>query len=269
MTKLFSQSIALMCFLGLLSGCSLIPKPDLNLTAAQVNPTSETMLALQAQSGPKYPIPVAVYSFRDQTGQYKPQANVSSFSTAVTQGATSMLIQTLLESKWFIPVEREGLQNLLTERKISKKQGTKDDDVPSLSNARLLLEGGIISYETNTSTGGAGVEYYGIGASEMYREDQVTIYLRAVDVHTGKVMMSVSTTKRVLSQEMRAGLFRFTSLNRLAEAEVGFTTNEPVQFCVLQAIELAVAEMIEKGIKQGYWQAVDDSQASMTSIEAS
>lgn len=52
---------------------------------------------------------------------------------------------------------------------------------------------------------------------------------------------------------MRAGLFRYTSLNRLAEAEIGFTTNEPVQFCVLQAIELAVAELIDKGIKQGYW----------------
>lgn len=269
MKKLCSLPLGVALFLGLISGCSLVPKPDLNLTEAQVNPISETMLALQAQSGPKFPIPVAVYSFRDQTGQYKPQTNVSSFSTAVTQGATSMLIQTLLDSKWFTPVEREGLQNLLTERKISNKQGAKGDDMPSLSNARLLLEGGIISYETNTSTGGAGVEYYGIGASEMYREDQVTIYLRAVDVHSGKVMMSVSTTKRVLSQEMRAGLFRYTSLNRLAEAEIGFTTNEPVQFCVLQAIELAVAEMIAKGINQGYWQAVEDADTNAASIEAS
>ena len=250
--------MARLVFLGLLllsmSACSLIPKPDLNITPAEVNPLSEVMRGLQTQPGPKFPIPVAVYSFRDQTGQYKPQANVSSFSTAVTQGATSMLMQTLLDSKWFTPVEREGLQNLLTERKISNKQsGTKGDDVPVLSTARLLLEGGVISYETNTSTGGSGVEYYGIGASEMYREDQVTIYLRAVDVHTGKVMMSVSTSKRVLSQEMRAGLFRYTSLNRLAEAEIGFTTNEPVQFGVLQAIELAVAELSDKGIKQGYW----------------
>ncbi|MBB1270035.1 CsgG/HfaB family protein [Shewanella sp. SR44-3] len=244
-----------------LSACSLIPKPDLNLSDAEVNPLSETMRALQAKPGPKYAIPVAVYSFRDQTGQYKPQANVSSFSTAVTQGATSMLVQTLLDSKWFTPVEREGLQNLLTERKISAKQGSKDD-MPGLSDARLLLEGGIISYETNTSTGGAGVEYYGIGASEMYREDQITIYLRAVDVHTGKVMMSVSTTKRVLSQEMRAGLFRYTSLNRLAEAEVGFTTNEPVQFCVLQAIELAVSEMVDKGITQGFWRPANSSSAN-------
>ncbi|ACA84939.1 CsgG/HfaB family protein [Shewanella woodyi] len=240
--------------IGLLSGCGLLPKPELNVSQAELNPVSETMLALQAKKGPKYPIPVAVYSFRDQTGQYKPQQNVSSFSTAVTQGATSMLIQTLLDSRWFTPVEREGLQNLLTERKITKKQPkSKDSEVPQLTNARLLLEGGIISYETNVSTGGIGMEYYGIGASELYREDQVTIYLRAVDVHSGKVMMSVSTTKRVFSQELRAGLFRFTSLNRLAEAEMGFTTNEPVQFCVLQAIELAVAEMVDKGIALGYW----------------
>ncbi|WP_028771528.1 CsgG/HfaB family protein [Shewanella waksmanii] len=250
----------------LLGGCSLVPKPELNIQEAELNPMSETMQALQAKQGPKYPIPVAVYSFRDQTGQYKPQQNVSSFSTAVTQGATSMLVQTLLDSKWFTPVEREGLQNLLTERKISKKQPKQASDkvVPQLTNARLLLEGGIISYETNINTGGAGVEYYGIGASEMYREDQVTIYLRAVDVHTGKVLMSVSTTKRVFSQEMRAGLIRFTSLNRLAEAEVGFTTNEPVQFCVLQAIELAVSEIVDKGVALGYWSPATEVQTEST-----
>ncbi|NMH65910.1 CsgG/HfaB family protein [Shewanella salipaludis] len=250
----------------LLSACSLIPKPELNIIEAQLNPVSETMLALQAKPGPSHPIPVAIYSFRDQTGQYKPQQNVSSFSTAVTQGATSILIQTLLDSKWFIPVEREGLQDLLTERKISKKQpgNAVDPDIPPLTNARLLLEGGIISYETNISSGGAGVEYYGIGASELYREDQVTIYLRAVDVHSGKVMMSVSATKRVFSQEMRAGLMRFTSLNRLAEAEVGFTTNEPVQFCVQKAIELAVAEMVARGVKLGYWNSAEVKAANMT-----
>jgi curli production assembly/transport component CsgG len=254
------KNLLTMLVLLSLSACGLIAKPDINITEAEINPVSSTMKVLQAKTPPKYPIPVAVYSFRDQTGQYKPQQNVSSFSTAVTQGATSMLIQTLLESRWFTPVEREGLQNLLTERKITKKQPVKknESEVPQLTNARLLLEGGIISYETNVSTGGIGLEYYGIGASELYREDQVTIYLRAVDVHSGKVMMSVSTTKRVFSQQMRAGLFRFTSLNRLAEAEMGFTTNEPVQFCVLQAIELAVAEMVDKGIALGYWKSGAD-----------
>ncbi|BDY06537.1 CsgG/HfaB family protein [Ferrimonas sp. YFM] len=238
-----------------LTGCSAIPKPDLMTEEAKIDPVSELMQSLKDAPKPAFPIPVAVYAFRDQTGQYKPQANVSSFSTAVTQGATSMLVQTLLDTGWFDPVEREGLQNLLTERKIIRQSQAKGDEMPTLANARLLFEGGIIAYDTDTSTGGIGMEYYGIGVSELYRQDQITLYLRAVDVHTGKVLMSVSATKNIFSQELRAGFFRYISLNRLAEAEAGYTTNEPVQLCVRQALETAVAELIEQGKTKGYWSA--------------
>ncbi len=242
------------------SSCGLVPKPELNLSKAEINKPSKIIEELKAKPKPNFPIPVAVYSFRDQTGQYKPQQNVSSFSTAVTQGANAILLQTLLDSQWFTPVEREGLQNLLTERKIIKKNLNKvkknsATSIPNLANARLLLEGGIISYETNTSTGGIGASYFGIGASELYREDQVTVYLRAIDVHSGKIMLSVNTTKKIFSQEVRAGLTRFTSLNRLAEAEGGYSTNEPVQLCVTKAIELAVVELIEQGVVKGFWNA--------------
>lgn len=83
----------------------------------------------------------------------------------------------------------------------------------------------------------------------------MSVYLRAVDVHSGRVLLSVSASKKVLSQELRAGLFRYVSLNRLAEAEAGYTTNEPVQFCVKQAMEAALAGLIEQGINKGYWRA--------------
>ncbi|MBZ9611000.1 CsgG/HfaB family protein [Rheinheimera maricola] len=246
--------VVFFALITLLQGCSLLSKPDLNITPASINQTSTLMHTMQQTSKPKVAIPVSVYIFRDQTGQYKPQGNVSSFSTAVTQGATSMLTQILLESGWFAPLEREGLQNLLTERKIyaSAKQAT---ELPPLKDARLLFEGGIISYETNLTTGGLGAEYFGVGASELYREDQVTIYLRAVDVHTGQVLLSVSSNKKVFSQELRAGLFRYVSLNRLAEAEAGYSTNEPVQYCVKQAIETAVVELIKQGQQRGFWRA--------------
>ena len=232
----------------------MMPKPtDLNITPAEIDAPSSMMVMLQEQPVPKNRIPVSVYAFRDQTGQYKPQANVSSFSTAVTQGATSMLTQMLLESGWFLPMERENLQNLLTERKIHNS--SKDSDLPPLREARLLLEGGIISYDTNVSTGGIGAEYFGIGASELYREDQVSVYLRAVDVYTGQVLLSVSANKKVFSQELRAGLFRYVSLNRLAEFEGGYSTNEPVQLSVKQAMEKALVELIEKGQERGFWRA--------------
>lgn len=242
----------------ILSGCSLVPKPQLNISAAAIDNVSPAIQNLQQQGRPRTAIPVSVYAFRDQTGQYKPQANVSSFSTAVTQGATSMLTQILLDSGWFAPLEREGLQNLLTERKI-QGANKKAVELPPLKEARLLFEGGIIGYETNLSTGGIGAEYFGIGASELYREDQVTVYLRAIDVHTGQVLLSVSSSKKVFSQELRAGLFRYVSLNRLLEAEGGYSTNEPVQYCVKQAMEAAVVELVAQGQLRGFWRADDQT----------
>ena len=67
-----------------------------------------------------------------------------------------MLISAMNDSGWFIPLEREGLQNILTERKIIraalKKPNTPSNnnaELPSLLAANILLEGGIIAYESN------------------------------------------------------------------------------------------------------------------------
>ena len=240
-----------------LSGCTSLGKliPPSQQKAISLEPT-ELFADLKKLPKPVGSIPVSVYSFRDQTGQYKPQTNVSSFSTAVTQGANSILVQALHESDWFTPVEREGLQNILTERKIIRAGQTDNPnqaELPPLTTAKIILEGGIISYDTNVKTGGLGMEYFGIGASELYREDAISIYLRAVDVRTGQVLLSVATSKKVLSQEMRAGFFRYVSYKRLAEAEAGFSDNEPMSICVTQAIEKALTDLITKGIDKGLW----------------
>lgn len=239
------------------SGCATLGKviPPTKQKAISLEPT-ELFAELKNLPKPVGSIPVSVYSFRDQTGQYKPQTNVSSFSTAVTQGANSILIQALHESDWFTPVEREGLQNILTERKIiraGQSDNPNQTELPPLTTAKIILEGGIISYDTNVKTGGLGMEYFGIGASELYREDAISIYLRAVDVRTGQVLLSVATSKKVLSQEMRAGFFRYVSYKRLAEAEAGFSDNEPMSICVTQAIEKALTDLITKGIDRGLW----------------
>lgn len=254
-----------------LSGCStlsnLIP-PDEESAIKIIN--SEAFKELKGLPKPKGRIPVSVYSFRDQTGQYKPQANVSSFSTAVTQGATSILMQALSDSDWFLPVEREGLQNILTERKIiraslqnDKKEGDDTKDLPPLTTSQLLIEGGIISYDSNIKTGGFGAEYFGIGASELYREDLISVYMRAIDVRTGQVLVSVSTSKKILSKEIRAGFFRYVSFKRLAEAEAGYTTNEPMHLCVTQTIEKAITELILKGIDRNVWRAAEPTIAQV------
>ena len=258
------RKIIILSLVSFLSACSALDQasklfPPEQSLATKMLPL-ESFKELKALPKPKGAIPVSVYAYRDQTGQYKPQANVSSFSTAVTQGGTSILMQALSDSDWFLPVEREGLQNVLTERKITRaanqtNKATEHIELPPLTTAKILLEGGIISYDSNTKTGGFGAEYFGIGASELYREDQITVYLRAVDVRTGQVLVSVSTNKKVLSQELRAGLFRYVSFKRLAEIEGGFSENEPMHVCVQQAIEKAITELVMKGIERKVWRA--------------
>jgi curli production assembly/transport component CsgG len=207
---------------------------------------------------PSGKIPVSVYSFRDQTGQYKQPTGVSSFSTAVTQGATSILIQALKDSKWFAPMEREGLQNLLTERKIIRatlknNKNNPQPDIPPLKFSNILLEGGITGYDSNIQTGGIGVKYFGIGADTKYRVDQVTVHMRAIDILTGEILSTISTTKSILSREVHTGIFRFVSFKRLFETESGLTTNEPAVLCVTGAIEKAVTGLVIEGILNNHW----------------
>ncbi|TMN89600.1 transporter [Pseudoalteromonas phenolica] len=248
----------LLLMLLMISACSSIERlipPSIN-TAIKIE-ESETFKELKALPKPIGAIPVSVYAFRDQTGQYKPQANISSFSTAVTQGATSILMQALSDSDWFLPVEREGLQNILTERKITRasNKNNAQAELPPLTTAKIILEGGIISYDSNIKTGGFGAEYFGIGSSELYREDVISVYMRAIDVRTGQVLVSVSTSKTVLSTEARAGFFRYVSFKRLAEAEAGYTSNEPMHICVKQALEKAITELVKKGLQKRVWKA--------------
>lgn len=254
---------AFFLFILLLTGCassgSLMGKPA---SLGYTGPTHGDLISLPA---PVSKIVVGVYSFRDQTGQYKPSATATSFSTAVTQGATSMLVQALIDSNWFIPVEREGLPNLLNERKILRAlNGGKDDKpdqgqpaLPPLLPATLLVEGGVIAYETNVVTGGFGAKYWGIGGSTEFRQDRVTIFLRAVDPKTGRILKSVTTSKSILSQQLNLGIFRYVSFKRLLEIETGFSTNEPPQMCVLEAIEKATLSLVIEGILDGLWSLKD------------
>ncbi|WP_291316752.1 CsgG/HfaB family protein [Desulfuromonas sp.] len=255
---------ALCMILLLLAGCSPFIQPA---RVASVTPTYRDLIALPA---PKGKIKVAVYNFRDQTWQYKPLPNVSSFSTAVTQGSTAVLNQTLKDSGWFIPVEREGLQNLLTERKIIRaaleKQGQDlAQTLPPLDMANVIIEGGVIGYDTNIVTGGLGGKYFGVGGATECRKDRITVCLRAVDVRSGRILKSVTTTKTVLSREVSAGVFRFISYKRLLEAETGLTTNEPVHLAVTGAIEKAVVGLVVEGILDGIW-ALEDPGEMQTPV---
>nr|WP_205597694.1 CsgG/HfaB family protein [Paraferrimonas sp. SM1919] len=244
------------CLIGV-TACS---SNDIPMEISSLMPKGEAHKQLISLPSPQGAILAAVYDFRDQTGQYKGLPS-SNFSTAVPQSGASMLSQALVDSAWFTPVEREGLQNLLTERKIIRAglQG-KGAKLSELSPAQILFEGGIIAYDTNTITGGLGARYLGIGANSQFRKDSVTVNLRAVDIRTGRVLSSVTTTKSILSKEISAGVFKFIAAKELLESEMGYTTNEPVSICVDSAINAALTHLISDGVWKGAWSLKDEQE---------
>ena len=245
-------------------GCGSYLVQPIKQNQARLGEETQSTLDLKNLPEPKEKIVVAVYKFRDQTGQYKPTEVGTSWSTAVTQGATSILLKALDDSGWFIPIERENVSNLLNERKIIRSSraqfgatnGSGQENqqlLPPLLYAGVMLEGGIISYDANVVTGGAGLRYFGAGGSSQYRQDRVTIYLRAVSTSNGKILKTVYTSKTILSQQIDAGLFQFVRFGRLLEAETGFTYNEPSEIAVTAAIEKAVMSLIIEGIVDELW----------------
>ncbi|HEX9951363.1 MAG TPA: CsgG/HfaB family protein [Rubricoccaceae bacterium] len=256
--RFLQTGLALIAFVA--AGCGSYLRPFELERARPAQPTAAA-LSLRDLPAPREQVVVAVYRFRDQTGQYRTLENASTFSTAVTQGATSILVRALDESGWFRPIEREALPNLLNERQIISQirsqnagpDGAPLPPLPPLLYAGILLEGGIIGYDSNIITSGIGVRYFGAGASGQVRRDQVTVYLRAISTQTGRVLRTVHTTKTILSQQTEGGLFRYVSLRHLLEAEAGYSFNEPPALAVTEAIEEAVRGLIIEGVRENLW----------------
>lgn len=203
---------------------------------------------------------VAVYSFADKTGQRKDSGMVAKLSSAVTQGAESILIKSLQEvgdRHWFRVVERVGLDNLLKERQLirSSREEVKDDtELRPIIYAGMLIEGSIVAYDTNVKTGGMGARWLGVGPSTQYQEDLVTVSIRAISVQTGEILMTINAQKAVLSVATNVSTFKFLEQGTAnLEAEVGITSNEPGLYCLQRAIETAVEEMVYEGKKLGVW----------------
>jgi len=208
---------------------------------------------------------VAVYQFLDKTGQRKSVDNIASFSTAVTQGGTEMVIDALKtagKGKWFRVAERNGLDNLIRERQLirSAREEVGEDPLQPLLFAGMIIEGGIIGYDTNLQTGGRGARYLGIGASRQYRQDQVTVSLRAVSTLTGEVLLNVQVKKTILSYGGSGDVFRFIEQGtELVEYESGVGQNESVTYATRTAIEAAVLEMVYQGQERGFWEIGGDN----------
>ena len=252
----------------LLSSCSLLDIsedtynsrfPSQGLDAPYDLPISPEILAVPQPISP--PV-VAVYptGFTDQTGQRKSNSSFALFSSAITQQPSTLLIRTLKnvsEGKFFRVAERGGLDNLTKERTLirsTREQLGEENILLPLLFAGILFEGSVVAYETNRQSGGIGARYLGIGVSEFYRTDIVTISLRMISVNTGEVLVESMKTKTLYSHGSDQTVFRFIEAGtELVELEAGRASNESSTIALQKSIESALLDIISVGYDRGYW----------------
>jgi len=229
-----------------------------------IRPTLRDLIDLPM---PRQKAVVSVYSFLDLTGQRATADNMALFSTAVTQGADSFLIDALLaagDGKWFLVAERGDLDALTRERQLiistrNSYDGEGANQLEPLLFSGLIMSGGIIGYDTNLSSGGIGARYLGIGINNQYRVDEVVVALRATLVQTGQILLSVIVSKSVYSASTGFDTFRFTENGtELVEIEAGIARNESATYATRSAIEAAVYAIITEGIEQDLWDYTEE-----------
>jgi len=252
----------------LLSGCVASGPAGLQLKEDPVKMTTQVK-ELYNLPAPERQAVVAVYDFPDLTGQRKDKDGIASISTAVTQGGTPLLISALRDAgggTWFRVVERNRVDDLAKERQIVRT--TREEYVGEGANklepmlfAGLIVQGGIIGYDTNIQTGGIGARYLGIGGTTSYRKDQVVVALRGVNTNTGEIILNVQVSKTVLSVGKDLSLFKFIDVGtKLVEAEIGMTENEANTMAVKMATEEAVLQLIKQGVEKGYFKYKETKQ---------
>jgi curli production assembly/transport component CsgG len=216
--------------------------------------TEATIYDLQSEAlfnvrPPKVMPVVAVYgdAFTDQTGQRKSNSEFA-------------LLKHAANGKFFRVVERVGLDNLVKERQLIRSareqfaENEEDKTIQPLLFAGVLLEGAVISYDTNLTSGGAGARLLGIGGSVQYREDTVSISLRMVSVATGEVLLEVTSQKTIFSYGKSNDVFKFFEAGtELIEIEIGSARNESTTIALMKAIESAVLELINLGYDRSFW----------------
>ena len=268
----------------LLSGCALTQKAGMIAGVEHKPEVAKNEMQGEMDSVPppaRGKLTVAVYQFSDKTGQRKSVPNIASFSTAVTQGADALLIRALQDvggGHWFDVVERGNIDALTKERLIITQmrqayEGKDAQKLMPLTFAGIIIEGGVIGYDTGLESGGTGYNFLGIGPTTQYSKDVVTVSLRAISVNTGKVLATVTVTKVVYStsdtiaifksvdpaagnilgqvfnnntgsQALTAGIFQF---------ETGIVVNEVTTLALKSTIESAVVELIKEGERKGVW----------------
>jgi|AntAceMinimDraft_11_1070367.scaffolds.fasta_scaffold23550_2 curli production assembly/transport component CsgG/holdfast attachment protein HfaB len=198
---------------------------------------------------------VAVGAVPDYTGK------LSQFEgSAVTQGGSLMVFSALSKLGDTVSIH-ERFDTRVTELELaySDKQRLGDGQahevngqvvpwVPyfggSIEKSDVYIVGGITELNYNIRSGGAEARVGQTGPKVRTFTLNVAVDLRLVDTSSLRVWSAVSVQKQIVGQEIGFEMFRFFNGDDLIDINVGSKAQEPIQFAVRSAIEVATLKLL-------------------------
>ncbi|MDI3547186.1 MAG: curli production assembly/transport component CsgG [Halanaerobiales bacterium] len=217
---------------------------DLDLPVYNVTQITEYLKGLPE---PDQKIPVAVYQLFDRTGQFLELEDYTSQSTAISQGATDMLINSLLKSGQFTVADRSILNAFMTEQDLKAKKkngfnGNSSMSIHDILESKYIITGAITEYGI-VDTGGTKLKVDGKG----FNSDGVIAYaaidLRVVDSSTNEVVYTVSLKDSIQGKRTGLDALSFFGESVFVDFESGKGFQEPINLVVRGLIDAAVYDM--------------------------
>ncbi len=163
----------------------------------------------------------------------------------VSEGMTDMLTSALFNTGKFIVLERENLDVVLQEQKLSSVGVIdKRTAVPAgmLEGAEFLVVGAITGFEPNYR----GVKTAVGGAKQSY----VAVDLRIIDSKTGRVVSTVTVEGKATDSLISTGMLRWVGAGPLASSLRAWS-NTPIDKAIRICIDKAVDFIVNYSMKKG------------------
>jgi curli production assembly/transport component CsgG/holdfast attachment protein HfaB len=184
---------------------------------------------------------IAVGEIADKTGQ----VNFDDSGTALSQGASEMVMSAFYKTGKAALVERLDLRIPLAEVKLAEQERLdrpieKYDALPA---SDFVVVGAITELNYNIITGGMGLYVQGMGGGKRTVLVNVAMDLRVVDAKNFAVRYVTSLQKQIFGYEVQANVFRFFG-DTLLELEAGKVQNEPMQLALRSIAEMSVYQIM-------------------------
>ena len=147
---------------------------------------------------------LAVAEFRNET-------HASWWRSDVGSDLAGMLTNELAATDKFKLVERHNLDAVLGEQdlaasgRVSRSTGAK---LGKVTGAQYVVVATVSAFDENTSGGGGGLSFHGIGIGGKHQEAYIAVDLRVIDTETGEIEFTRTVEARSESNGIGVGVYR-------------------------------------------------------------